>query len=352
MTNGTRKAGILERLQHGIVLGAEGYLFELERRGYLQAGAFVPEVVLEYPQAVKELHREFLLAGSEVMVALTYYAHREKLKVIGREQDLEDLNRHAVRLAREVAAEGDALVAGDLSNTWVYDHERHAETAKIVQAIYEEQVQWAVEEGIDFVLAETIDTVGEALIALKVIKQAQLPALITFASVYDTTRDGYAYQDACRMLADQGAEIVGLNCSRGPLTMLPLIANIRQAVSCYVAAIPVPYRTTPKQPSFQMLQEEGKPRAFPIALDPFVQTRFEVAEFAKQAQHIGVNYLGLCCGAAPHHIRAMAEALGRTAPASKYSPDLSRHALLGKEPQAHYAKHLTYWKDEEIIQSW
>ena len=68
--------GILERLSNGIVLGAEGYVFELERRGYIKAGPYVPEVVLDFPEAVKELHREFLRAGSEVLVALTYYAHR------------------------------------------------------------------------------------------------------------------------------------------------------------------------------------------------------------------------------------------------------------------------------------
>ena len=80
---------ITERLANGTVLGAEGYVFELERRGYIKAGPFVPEVVLDYPDAVRELHREFLRAGAEVMVALTYYAHREKLRDVGREDDLE-----------------------------------------------------------------------------------------------------------------------------------------------------------------------------------------------------------------------------------------------------------------------
>ena len=110
--------GIRERLDEGVVVGAEGYLFELERRGYLKAGPFVPEVVLDSPEAVRELHREMLRAGAEVMVAFTYYGHREKLRSIGREADLEPLNRHALRLARDVASEGDALVAGNICNTW------------------------------------------------------------------------------------------------------------------------------------------------------------------------------------------------------------------------------------------
>jgi len=91
------------RLAQGTVLGAEGYVFELERRGYIKAGAYVPEVVLDFPGAVSELHREFLRAGADVMVALTYYAHREKLRQLGRESDLEAMNRQAVRLARDAA---------------------------------------------------------------------------------------------------------------------------------------------------------------------------------------------------------------------------------------------------------
>ena len=57
-----------------------------------------------------------------------------------------------------------------------------------------------------------------------------------------------------------------------------------------------------------------------------------VAEFARAALELGVSYLGLCCGAAPHHIRAMAEAMGRRPPASRYSPDMSKHAYLGSDP--------------------
>ena len=158
-------SSIVERIQAGTVLGAEGYVFELERRGYIKAGPFVPEVVLDFPDAVRELHREFLRAGSDVMVALTYYAHREKLRDVGREDDLEAMNRQAVRIAREVAREGngdDALVAGNVCNTWSYDPDDPA-TKATVRAMYTEQLGWAAEEGIDFVISETNDYLGEAL---------------------------------------------------------------------------------------------------------------------------------------------------------------------------------------------
>jgi betaine-homocysteine S-methyltransferase len=341
----SQRLGLLERLENDIVLGAEGYVFELERRGYVQAGAYVPEVVLDYPDAVMELHREFLRAGAEVMVALTYYAHREKLKAVGREGELESLNRQAVRLAREVAMEGDALVAGNISNTWVYDHHNPKETAETVREMFEEQVAWAVDQGVDFVIAETLDYLGEALIALEVIARHGLPAMITFGSVRDRTKDGYSFVAACKAVEQQGADVVGLNCSRGPGTMLSYIQEIRDAVDCYVAAQPVAYRTTDAQPTFQALFGDGGERAFPIALDPFQATRFEMAEFAVQTQRIGVNYIGTCCGAAPHHVRAMAEALGRTVPASRYSPDLSLHPMLGANVKDRDVPFLEEWKD-------
>src|SRR5438477_1399231 len=124
---------LAERLEQGVVLVAEGYLFELERRGYLKSGPYVPEVVLDHPDAVRGLHREFLRAGSDVMVAFTYYGHREKLRMIGREDDLEPLNRHALRIAKEVAAENGALLAGNICNTWVYDPAASRRSGEIVR---------------------------------------------------------------------------------------------------------------------------------------------------------------------------------------------------------------------------
>jgi betaine-homocysteine S-methyltransferase len=338
--------GILERLKNGVVLGAEGYVFELERRGYIQAGPFVPEVVLDYPEAVLELHREFLRAGAEVMVALTYYADREKLKAVGRENDLEQLNRQAVRLARQAASEGDALVAGNIANTWVYDHRNKSETEAKVRQIYREQVGWAVDEGVDFIIAETLDYYGEGAIALEVIHEFGLPAMLTFGSTQDWLRDGYTHTDACKMLADAGAEIVGLNCSRGPATMLPMLADIRQAVDVYVAAQPVPYRTSKEQFAFQGLKEPGKERGFPIALEPFLLTRYDMADFAIKAMDLSINYIGICCGGAPHHVRAMAEALGRTPPAGRYSPALDLHPMIGKTVKEKDREFLEFWVDE------
>ena len=335
---------LLERLERDVVLAAEGYLFELERRGYLQSGPFVPEVVLDYPDAVRELHREFLRAGAEVMLAFTYYGHREKLRMIGREDDLEPLNRQALQIAKQAAAEGDALVAGNICNTWAYDPDDPDASGEVVRGMYREQVQWAVEEGVDFVISETNDYLGEALIGVEVIREFGLPAVVTFASTGEETIDGFSFDEACKRVEDAGADVVGMNCSRGPATMLPILGRIRAAVSCPVAAQPVPYRTTPEEPTFVALHADDGSRAFPVALDPFVLTRFEMADFALAARDLGVGYIGICCGGAPHHVRSMAEALGRTVPASRYSPAMELHPVLGENVKERDER-FTGWKD-------
>ena len=324
--------GLLERLAQGPVVCAEGYLFECERRGYLQAGAFVPEVVLEHPQLVQSLHREFVHAGSDVVEAFTYYGHREKLRLIGKEDLLEPLNRGALKLAAEVARETGTLLAGNLCNTNVFGPEDEARAT--VRAMFEEQAGWAAEEGADLLIGETFSWTEEALIALEAMRGTGLPTVVTMTIHHEPeTREGHSPAETCRMLADAGADVVGLNCSRGPATMLPLLAEIRAAVDCHVAALPVPYRTTDEQRSMQSLRDPhgGEVRPFPTALDPFTCTRYELGDFARDAHALGVGYLGVCCGAAPHHIRSVAEALGRTPPASRFSPDMSKHAYWGTD---------------------
>ena len=325
--------GLLERLAEGPVICAEGYLFEFERRGYLQAGAYVPEIVLERPDLVESLHREFVHAGSDVVEAFTYYAHRAKLRMIGREGDLAKINRTALRIAKKVARSTGTLLAGDICNTSIYDPQ-DAKAQTQARRIFDEQIDWAVEAGVDFIVAETYAFGAEALLALEAIRRAGKPSVMTLAIPREgTTREGWSAPDACRRLEAGGADVVGLNCARGPATMLPLLREIRAAVTCHVAALPVPYRTSQAEPVFQSLSDPSRPdnRAFPTALDPFLLSRYEIAEFAREAQALDVRYLGVCCGAGPHHIRSLAEALGRRPPASRFSPDMSKHILFGSD---------------------
>jgi betaine-homocysteine S-methyltransferase len=329
-----RQPGLIKRLAAGAVICAEGYVFELERRGYLQAGSFVPVVLSEHPEVVEQLHMDFVRAGSDVTQALTYYVHREKLRVIGREKDLMPMNRTALKIAKRVARRTNTLFAGDLCNTNIYDP-TDRKALKEVARIFEEQVGWAADAGVDYIVAETFAWGGEALMALEAIKKySTVPAVVTF-SVHreENLREGWTPEETCRRLEVAGAEVVGVNCHRGPATMMPILKRIRRTVKCVVAALPVPYRTTRRQPSLMSLTDPrcGNARAFPAGLDPFLCTRAEMAEFGREAFDLGIRYLGICCGAGPHHIRALAEALGRHPESSKYSPDMSRHAYFGTD---------------------
>jgi len=175
----TMSKNLISRLNEGPILCAEGYLFAMERRGYLQAGAFVPEVVLEHPEVVSQLHREFIRAGSDIVQAFTYYGHREKLRIIGKEHLLESLQKNALKIAKDARNEFkdlDLLVCGDVANTNIYDP-KDKKTNIDCQKMFEEQVMWAKEAGVDFVVAETITWLEEAKIALKVIKDAGLIAV-------------------------------------------------------------------------------------------------------------------------------------------------------------------------------
>src|SRR4051794_35405627 len=154
------KKGLLERLADGPVICAEGYLFELERRGYLQAGAYVPEVVLDFPEQVENLHRDFLRAGSDVIEAFTYYAHRGRRTLPARGSDREPMNRQALSIAGKAAREGQALLAGNICNTTVFKPD-DAAAAKQVRQMFKEQVGWGMEAGVDFIIAETISWLGE-----------------------------------------------------------------------------------------------------------------------------------------------------------------------------------------------
>jgi len=341
---GMGSRSLLDRLDSDGVICAEGYLFELERRGYLQAGAFVPEVVLEHPEALTQLYREFVHAGSDVIEAFTYYGHRDKLRLIGKESLLEPLNREAMRLAHGAADEAASLsagerplVAGNTCNTNVY-HPGDKASVTAARSMFEEQVAWAAEEQADFVIGETFTFCGEAQIALEVIRESGLPAVMTLAvPATGALLDGYSPAEAAAMLEDGGADVVGINCYRGPATIIPVLRQVRDAVSCPVAALPVPYRTTEQHPTFFGLpdREEGAVpggRPFPTALEPLLCNRYELARFAQEASALGVRYLGICCGNAPHYTRAIAEAIGRTPPASRYSPDMSKHFAFGTDP--------------------
>src|SRR5215204_6003821 len=272
---------ILQRLSEGVVLGDGGYLLELERRGYVQAGPFVPEVSITHPEALAGLHREFVRAGVDVLQTLTFYASED---------------------ARDV------LVAGNLSCAWVYEPDE-PETHRRTRELFDRQLAVMTGEGVDFIIAETFNWTGEALIAAEAIKDAGLPAMITMGFDNDPNSfEGYSPGEQVRRLADAGVDIVGTNCFRSPGLMLPLMEEVRAAVpdAVHLAAQPVAFHGTYEQPNFVSLPE------FPYELEKIALPRATMGEFALQARDLGFNYIGSCCGSVASHVREMAKALGKT----------------------------------------
>jgi len=149
-------------------------------------------------------------------------------------------------------------------------------------------------------------------------------------------RDGVSILDTCKKLEQLGGDVVGMNCFRGPNTMMPYLKEIRKALKCHVAALPINYRTTEANPTFFNLPDENgcacpapHGRTFPTALDPIQCNRYEIGKFAKEAYELGIKYLGVCCGANPMLIREVAESIGLKVPASKYRENMSRHFIYG-----------------------
>ena len=203
------KRGLLERLDTDGVICAEGYLFEMERRGYLTSGEFVPEVALENPAALKILHQDFQHAGSDVIEAFTYNAHREKMRVIDKEDLLEPLNRNALQIAKEVAADVPKgqepnLFAGNISNSNIWNPE-DPNAQQQVREMFEEMVGWAVDEGVDYIIGETFYYAEEAFCALDIIKKTGLPAVVTIAPMaQNIMRDDWQIVDTCKELEQRG----------------------------------------------------------------------------------------------------------------------------------------------------
>ena len=303
--------GILERLADGPVLGDGGYLLELEKRGYVQAGPFTPEVVVEHPEALTQLHREFLRAGAEVVQTMTFYASDDKLATVGLEGAVDEINQNAMKIAREAALEEGALVAGNLSVTWAYDPD-DAASADHVRELFDRQLRDQMDAGPpDFWIGETFSYLREALLFVERAKQTGLPVMATmsFERLPAQAYEGESPGACAKRLADAGADIVGVNCLNGPAQQLPIATEMVRAVdgAVPVAAQPVAYATTQDKPDFTSFPE------FPYGLSSMTLPRGDLARFAADARDAGVRYIGSCCGSVAEHVRAMAKVLGKLA---------------------------------------
>ena len=324
--------GILERLAGGRVLGDGGYLLELEKRGYVQAGPFTPEVVIEQPEALAQLHREFLRAGAEVLQTMTFYASDDKLATVGLAGKVDEINRDAVRIARQVASERDALVAGNLSLTWAYLPEDPSSPDR-VRGLFDRQLQDQLDAGPpDFWIGETFSYLGEALLFVERAKATGLAVMATmsFEQTEPRSYEGETPAECAKRLADAGADIVGVNCLNGPEQQLRIATEMRGAVDgAFVASQPVAYATTDDAPDFTNWPN------FPYELDPLQVSRKTMGEFARKADEAGIDYIGSCCGSVQAHVRAMAKVLGKLPSQEREWRSQSGRPMSGYEYREH-----------------
>jgi betaine-homocysteine S-methyltransferase len=325
--------GILDRLAEGTVLGDGGYLLELEKRGYVQAGPFTPEVVIEHPEALEQLHREFLRAGAEVLQTMTFYASDDKLATVGMAGKVDEINREAVRIAREVAAEGGASVAGNLSLTWAYDPNDDA-SPDHVRGLFDRQLQDQLDAGPpDFWIGETFSFTGEALLFVERAKSTGLPVMATmsFEKLPARSYEGDTPGEAAKKLADAGADVVGVNCLNGPAQQPPIAIEMVEALggATAVAAQPVAYATSDDSPDFTAWSD------FPYGLSARTLARGDLAAFAADARDAGVRYIGSCCGSVAEHVRAMAKVLGKLPPEERAWKSSTGQAMSAYEYHEH-----------------
>uniref|UniRef100_A0A8C4RW58 Betaine-homocysteine methyltransferase n=1 Tax=Erpetoichthys calabaricus TaxID=27687 RepID=A0A8C4RW58_ERPCA len=326
---------ILDRLNSGeVVIGDGGFVFALEKRGYVKAGPWTPEAAVEHPEAVRQLHREFLRAGSNVMQTFTFYASDDKLenrgnyvaeKISGRK-----VNEAACDIAREVAGEGDALVAGGVSQTPSY---LSCKSESEVKTIFRKQLEVFTSKNVDFLIAEYFEHVEEAQWAVQVLKESGKPVAATLCIGPTGDLNGVSPGDCAVKLGKAGADIVGVNCHFDPMTCLKTVKLMKEGLEAakmkvHLMIQPLAYHTPDcGHQGFIDLPE------FPFALEPRVLSRWDVHKYAREAYNLGVRYIGGCCGFEPYHIRAIAEEL---APERGFLPQASeKHGSWGSGLDMH-----------------
>jgi betaine-homocysteine S-methyltransferase len=294
----------LERLAEGPLLCDGGYILELERRcvGSAAKGG-IPMAVLDNPEGVLELHREFAQAGAEVLQAMAWGVRK-----IDRD---EELHRRAVELARE-AAGPNRLVAGTLSSYTSNGRkfEKMTQEDRLeAQRFFERRVGQQVVAGVDLFIAETFLSTEEATLAIPFIKQAEVPAVVTVSFwVTDYTREGHTPAEAAKRLVDNGADVVGVNCARPWQTTGHLMRQMRAAVSAPLCSQPTAYELEPGEAHNRAIASAGTVWA---RVEPRYIPRLQMANYAVEAKSIGIGLIGSCCGSLPYHVRAMATALGK-----------------------------------------
>ncbi|CAH3186363.1 unnamed protein product [Porites evermanni] len=318
----------------------------LERRGYVKAGPWTPECTVEHPEAVRQLHREFLRAGADVIQAFTF-SMDDDLEGEHAKYGASKINQAACDLAKGVAQEGGALFAGSICQTAsLYSS---GAGKKAVMEKFRHQMEIFVEKDVDLIIAEFFSIVEEAEWAVEAMKAIGKPMGITMCIGPKGDKNNVPPGDCAVRLARAGADIIGVNCRFDHNLSLQTIGLMKEALdkeglTVHLMMQPVGYLTPDAGPMGLAALPEA-----PLAMEPRKVTRWDVHKYARQAYDLGVRYIGGCCGYEPYHIRAIAEELaperGRLPAASdKHSPwggALKHHAVAEIRERANRA----YWEN-------
>jgi methionine synthase I (cobalamin-dependent)/5,10-methylenetetrahydrofolate reductase len=293
-----------ERLKDSILV-ADGAMGSMLHESVGAVRCFDELNTLE-PEAVFRLHQAYIEAGAQMIETNTFGANRFKLAPLGLGDEVQRLNGRGVKIAREAreSAAREVLIAGSIGPLGIGVQARHPEPEQIL-SVFREQALALEERGVDLFVLETFSYIEEVLLAIEAIRSfSSLPiiAQLTYSE------EGTTYGDirpllAASMLKDKGVQAIGANCTLGPQSLLPILAELTNAGAAAVSGMP--NAGFPKREGDRIVYPKSSPAYF--------------AEFAREAAALGVRILGGCCGTTPAHLRAMAEAVKSLRPARAQS---------------------------------
>jgi len=257
------------------------------------------ELNLRAPDLVRDIHRQYVSAGAEVLETNSFGANRLKLTQHGLQDQVKELNRAAAKVARE-AANDRVLVAGAVGPLGVR-LEPYGPTSKDEACgIFREQMEGLAEGGVDLFILETfgdLEEIEQAIRAARLVDATKpVIAQMTIGSDYRTPY-GAAPDAVVRALDAWGADVIGLNCSVGPQIIL----------ECIEKMTPLTRRKLSAQPNAGMPRDVGG-RSMYMASPEYMAT------YARHLVQAGAKIVGGCCGTTPEHIHAMVEGIRPLAP--------------------------------------
>ncbi len=271
--------------------GANGT--ELQSRGY--DGSMCTEAwVLEHPEVMIQLQKEYVEAGSDVVYAPTFGANRVKLEENGYFNQVARFNRELVAVSKE-AAGGKALIAGDITSTGKFIEPLGDLSFDELYDIYHEQAEALEDAGVDMYVIETIMTVPDARAALLAVRDvSDKPVLVSFTcDAGGRTLTGTDICAALVIMQGMGADAFGLNCSTGPEEMLEQFRRLGEYAEIPLAVKP----------------NAGMPQVIDGKVEYNVGPE-ELAQYTQAFNDAGAALFGGCCGTGPDHIRKIRESLG------------------------------------------